>query len=25
VLGSVSTGLLHHTTRPVMVVRGDAD
>jgi nucleotide-binding universal stress UspA family protein len=25
VLGSVSTGLLHHTARPVMVVRGDAD
>jgi len=23
VLGSVSTGLLHHTTRPVLVVRGD--
>ena len=22
-LGSVSTGLLHHTTRPVLVVRGD--
>jgi nucleotide-binding universal stress UspA family protein len=25
VLGSVSTGLLHHTRRPVLVVRGDAD
>jgi nucleotide-binding universal stress UspA family protein len=24
VLGSVSTGLLHHTTRPVLVVRGTA-
>ena len=23
VLGSVSTGLLHHTTRPVVIVRGD--
>jgi nucleotide-binding universal stress UspA family protein len=23
VLGSVSTGLLHHTSRPVMVVRGE--
>jgi nucleotide-binding universal stress UspA family protein len=25
VLGSVSTGLLHHTRRPVMIVRADAD
>ena len=25
VLGSVSTGLLHHTRRPVLVVRADAD
>ena len=25
VLGSVSTGLLHHTKRPVLVVRADAD
>jgi nucleotide-binding universal stress UspA family protein len=25
VLGSVSTGLLHHTTRPVLVVRGEGD
>ena len=25
VLGSVSTGLLHHTSRPVLVVRGDDD
>jgi nucleotide-binding universal stress UspA family protein len=25
VLGSVSTGLLHHTSRPVMVVRADDD
>jgi nucleotide-binding universal stress UspA family protein len=23
VLGSVSTGILHHTRRPVLVVRGD--
>ena len=25
VLGSVSTGLLHHTSRPVLVVRGNDD
>jgi nucleotide-binding universal stress UspA family protein len=25
VLGSVSTGMLHHTRRPVLVVRADAD
>jgi nucleotide-binding universal stress UspA family protein len=25
VLGSVSTGLLHHTSRPVMIVRGDEE
>jgi nucleotide-binding universal stress UspA family protein len=25
VLGSVSTGLLHHTSRPVLVVRADKD
>ena len=25
VLGSVSTGLLHHTRRPVLVVRDGAD
>jgi nucleotide-binding universal stress UspA family protein len=25
VLGSVSTGLLHHTGRPVLIVRDDAD
>jgi nucleotide-binding universal stress UspA family protein len=25
VLGSVSTGLLHHTSRPVLVVRGEDD
>ena len=25
VLGSVSTGLLHHTSRPVLVVRGEHD
>ncbi len=25
VLGSVSTGLLHHTSRPVLVVRAEAD
>jgi nucleotide-binding universal stress UspA family protein len=25
VLGSVSTGLLHHTRRPVLLVRADAD
>jgi nucleotide-binding universal stress UspA family protein len=25
VLGSVSTGLLHHTRRPVLIIRGDDD